>query len=194
VIALGLLAGLLTAPLGVDAFVPTAAIGVVNVPETLRLRLDGETYDETRTQLRPELSLGFEHPLPADAMGPFALDGHLSLGLGATWTSGAVQMPLRESLRATWSPASWLALRLGVGAGLVLDLDIAEHSHGEVFLPASVVVAEWFELAWLPAWVFPLESRTERVFGGERVDFTGPGVRLLAFELRFRITGLGFDP
>jgi hypothetical protein len=190
VIALGLLAGLLSAPLGVDAFVPTAAMGVVSVPETLRLRLDGETYDETRMQLRPELSVGFEHPLPAGTLGPFALDGHLSLGLGATTTSGAYQLPLRESLRATFSPASWLALRLGLGAGLVLDVDVAEHSHGEVFLPASLVVAEWFELAWLPTWVFPLESRTQRVFGGERVDFTGPGARLLAFELRFRLTGL----
>lgn len=193
-IALGLLAGMLSAPLGVDTFVPTAAIGLVSVPETLRLRLGGETYDETRTQLRPELSLGFEHPLPADALGPFALDGHLSLGLGATTTSGAYQLPLRESLRATWSPASWLALRLGVGAGLVLDADIPEHAHGEVFVPASVVVAEWFELAWQPAWVLPVESRTRRVFGGERVDFTGPGWRILAVELRFRLTGLGFAP
>lgn len=193
-IALGLLAGLLSAPLGVDTFVPTIAIGFVSVPETLRLRLEGETYDETRTQYRPELSLGFEHPLPADTVGPFALDGHLSLGLGATTTSGAYQFPLRESLRATWSPASWLALRLGLGAGLVLDLDVAEHSHGEVFLPASVVVAEWFELSWLPAWVLPVESRKRAVFGGEQVDFTGPDWRILAFELRFRLTGLGFDP
>ena len=173
-------------------FVPTVGLGIFGFAESLRLTLDGQAHEESRSDLALAPVLGLWHPLGA-ARGPrLSFDGHVSVGVGAAFHSGAGRVLLREDAHLSYSALSWLDLRGGLGLGFAIDTAQPSSSQIELALALSVTLFKRVELAYRPYVSFPLGHSESELFGGKRELSANLGFVPIDFVLRGRFRSLAW--
>jgi hypothetical protein len=177
------------------SFVPTVGFGLSGIVERSRIDAGGERFEETRSDLRATLAVGLAHPvltLGTYRAARVRIDGHASLGVGPTFGDGRYQVPLREDVTLAWGAASWLTLRVGLGAGVVVDATRTAFSYAEFGAPLSFTFGPAVEVVWRPALAVGLGEEERAVFGGTQSWSSGVAFVPFDFALRFRIGAIGF--
>jgi hypothetical protein len=171
---------------------PTASLAVGSFDERMRVRVDGTDYDSYRSQFRMLFALGLAHPIVRLQDPRMRIDGHASVGVGPTFTTGHWQVPIREDAMFAYAATPWLTLRAGLGLGITDDATAPSRSFAEIGVPLSVTFWRTAELLYRPALSIPLGSESSPVFGGERELQTR--LAFLPFEIavRVRVQALGW--
>jgi hypothetical protein len=173
-------------------WVPTVSIGMGAFDERLRIRVDGNDYDSTRSQLRTFLALGLSHPVVRLRNDRLWIDGHGSIGAGPTFQTGHWHVPIREDVTFAYAPLSWLTLRAGLGIGVTVDATESRRSFAELGIPLSVTLVRTLELVYRPMLALPLGSDSSVAFGGSRDLSTRLAPLPFELVLRGRFGPLGW--
>ncbi|MBS2014045.1 MAG: hypothetical protein JST00_14240 [Deltaproteobacteria bacterium] len=179
-------------PPEVKRFVPTLALELGGLRESLDLRVPGARSEETRSDVRMTLALGLAHPVARLGDPRARIDGHASIGLGPTFQRGNYHVPIRENVTFAYDATSWLTLRGGLGLGLTIDASQSALSYAELGIPLGVTLWGAVEVSYRPYLSLPLGSEERDVFGGSRTLSAATSFQPLDIALRFRWTAIGF--
>jgi hypothetical protein len=174
-------------------FVPTLGVVFAAYVEELSLSLAQRSVSERRRDfLLAPLVVGLRHPLVAPFNARTRLDGHVALGLGAAFHSGAARVLLREDVRISYTATHWLALHAGLGVGFGIDTMQPAHSQIELAAGLSFTLFDCLELGYRPYFSLPLGSEHEAVFAGSRRLSAGTEFVPIDFVLRGHFRSLSF--
>ena len=175
----------------VHTFTPTISTQSGIIAERLGVDAGGAHASETRSLWVTRLALGVEYAVPG---GPIA--GHLrattSLGVGVVYALGQWPLQLRQEVTWVRPVTSWLAVEVGLGTGVHLNVSDLHRSYWDVGVPIGLEVAGTVELVYYPALMVALGSRREPVFGGEKTHGMATGLAPVELGLRLRLERLGF--
>jgi hypothetical protein len=170
---------------------PTTGLMLGASAQRSTLKLERSELGVSQRELRPGLALGLVHPVPQPAACCLQLEGHASLGLGATLISGHAQLTLRDDWVLLWPVQRWLSFRAGLGLGVSVDLNDGARNQLELGVPLSVALGD-LEIVYRPGLHIPLASETRAVFGGELSRSAALAFMPFEVQLRMRWTGLAW--